>query len=135
MDQAVGTAFAGVGLAVIVAKSAVGCWIIRRPVNALTCFIAERIFGVYDLKMPAEWCLYCTGFWCGVLLSLCGYGLLENPVMTGLVMTGLLWPLAELTDLFAAIWYFFSEGTGDDGPHSDPYPGDSGESPGESRSS
>lgn len=140
MDHPIGTAIAGAGFAVIVAKSGIGGWVIRKPVNAVVRSIAWGVFGVYDWKRPEEWCLYCVGFWCGVILNLCGYSIIGNPVMTGLAMTGILWPLAELTDLSSALWVFLTdlipEGTGyDDGIECGASPGHSEEGSGESDSS
>lgn len=107
MDQATCATFAGIGAAAVIARSSIGSWFIRRPVNACCQTVAGKIGK--QLNLIDEWCLYCTGFWVGVVFGLLEYGWLGNVVMDGLYLAGVTWIAAEATTLVEAVWFGFME--------------------------
>jgi len=59
--------------------------------------------------MLSEWCLYCCGFWVGMMFSVLGYGWLGNIGMDGMFLVGVTWVASEASNFSEVLWYGFME--------------------------
>lgn len=96
---------AAIGATVILAESEALSFV-RYSLGTLCAWWRGRVHEYFSEHTDGapEWCLYCTGFWVGLTFGLCETGWLGHPLLDGLMMAGVLWPLAELRQFAAGLW-------------------------------
>lgn len=119
---------AGLGAAVIIARSSLVGGLFRRPANVCWKALAGSLGSTVEPN--EEWCLYCVGFWVGLVFGNAGRGWLDHPLYDGLYLAGVCWIAAELSAFFESFWFAFMER--DDGLQSQGSGKDLGERQGKS---